>query len=67
MEASGIFVLSKNDGEIHYLKSGEVASDAREVVTVEAASILPSVAEGDEECEDPFAGLKKDEEELEDN
>ena len=42
-------------------------SDASEVITVERASVLSDsgVKEGDEECEDPFAGLEQDAEEVE--
>ena len=33
--------------------------------TAETASLLSGVAEGHEECEDPFTGLNEDEEEVE--
>ena len=37
------------------------------ILTAEIASLLSGVLEGDEAYKDPFAGLKVDKEELEDN
>ena len=55
MQAIGIFVLLQLRC---FMSNG-----ACEVITAETASLLSGVAEGDEECEDPFIGLEEDEEE----
>ena len=54
-----------HDGEIHCLKPGGVAADARRAINMETANLLASVSGDDDE--DPFAGLEEDEDELEEN
>ena len=39
---------------------GGVASDDLEVITVETVNFLSGAAEGDEECNNPFACLEED-------
>ena len=54
-----------HDGEIHCLKPGGVAADARGAINTEIANLLAGVSEDDDE--DAFAGLEEDEDELEEN
>ena len=53
------------DGEIHCLKEGGVAADARKTIERDTAA-LATVTDSLEES-DPFADVEEDEEELEEN
>ena len=53
-----------HDGEIHCLKPGGVAADARGAIDTETANLLAGISEDDDE--DPFAGLEEDETVLDD-
>jgi len=66
-QACGISVEidGTHNGEIHCLKPGGVAADARGAINTETANLLAGVSEDDDE--DPFAGLEEDEDELEEN
>ena len=52
-------------GEIHCLKPGRVAVEAREAITTETATLFSSIQDRDEE--DPLADLEEDKDELEEN
>ena len=53
------------DGEIHCLKEGEVAVDARK--TIERDTTALATATDSLEESDPFTNVEEDEEELEEN
>ena len=69
--ACGISVSTDGteDDEIHCLKEGGVAADARETVKRETATLtlLPLAALPEADDLDPFADIEEDEEELEEN
>ena len=60
-----VVVDGSEDGDIHCLKSGEVAADAAEEIHQLTTEMLAS--QPDDEDEDPFADLNSDENELETN
>ena len=51
------------DDEIHCLKEGGVAADARETIRTETATLADTADESEES--DPFADIEEDEDELE--
>ena len=53
------------DGEIHCLKEGGVAADARKTIESEPAALATATDLLEES--DPFADVEEDEEELEEN
>ena len=63
--ACGISVEVDKVEEIHYLKPGGVAADARETINTETANFLAGVSEDD--GKDPFTRLEEDDDELEEN
>ena len=61
-----VHVDGTEDEEIHCLKQGGLASDARDVVRRDTASLITS-AGTDTDDVDPFADVEEDEDELEQN
>ena len=58
--------LGMEDKEIHCLKEGGVAVDARESIQRDTATLAPAMDTELEET-DPFADVEEDENELEEN
>ena len=58
--------LGMEDGEIHCLKEGGVAADARESIRTDTAT-LATVTDTELEESDPFADVEENEDELEEN